>query len=161
MTLSHLSKRPSDLKQNGTQKRHHFLEQFSKPFHKMCFILLWVVASKNIEYKLLIGCPNISTSQKVFFWATTRNKTDHTMWKGIENCARKWCLFVYPFVWGHLGALKDVPTLFHIWWRLLKAKVYKAQLLFLQKKEPWSLVVYGLVCYSCAFLSVQFKWHLH
>ena len=34
---------------------------------------------------------------------------DHTMWKGIENCAKKWCLFfVYHFVWGHLGVLKDV-----------------------------------------------------
>ena len=28
------------------------------------------------------------------FWANTRNKTDHTMWKGMENCARKWCLFL-------------------------------------------------------------------
>ena len=39
-------------------------------------------------------CQKISTSQKVVFWANTRNKTDHTMWKDMENCARKWCLLL-------------------------------------------------------------------
>ena len=42
------------------------------------------------------------------FVANTRNETDHTMWKGMENCARNWCLFVYHFVSGHLGILQDV-----------------------------------------------------
>ena len=45
------------------------------------------------------------------FEANTRNKTEHTMWKGMENCARKWCLFLctilfevtWPFwkMWPH------------------------------------------------------------
>ena len=44
---SHLSKCQSDLKQNGTQKRHHFLAQFSMPFHMMWSVLLRVLARKN------------------------------------------------------------------------------------------------------------------
>ena len=28
------------------------------------------------------------------FEANTRNKMEHTMWKGMECCARKWCLFL-------------------------------------------------------------------
>ena len=40
------------------------------------------------------------------FEANTHNKTEHTMWKDMENCARKF--LVYHFVWGHLGVLKDV-----------------------------------------------------
>ena len=42
------------------------------------------------------------------FWADTRNKTDSTMWKGIENCGTKWCLVLCTiFVWGHLGVSKN------------------------------------------------------
>ena len=45
----HFSKRPSDLKLNGTQERqrHHFLAQFSIPFHMVWFVLLRVVAQKT------------------------------------------------------------------------------------------------------------------
>ena len=39
----HLSKRPSDLKQNYTQKRHQFLAKFSIPFHMVYSILLRVL----------------------------------------------------------------------------------------------------------------------
>ena len=42
------------------------------------------------------------------FEANTRNKTEHTMWKGMENCARKWCFFLCTIFWGHLGVLQDV-----------------------------------------------------
>ena len=46
------------------------------------------------------------------FEANTRNKTKHTLWKGMENyCARNVCwnvIFVYHFVWGHLGFLQNV-----------------------------------------------------
>ena len=31
------------------------------------------------------------------FWANTRNKTDHTMWKRIENCVRKCFFSCVPF----------------------------------------------------------------
>ena len=47
--VPHLAKRPSDLKQNGTQKRHHFLAQFFILCHMICFILLRVEASQTIE----------------------------------------------------------------------------------------------------------------
>ena len=58
----------------------------------------------------MIGCQRIPTSQKVVFWANTRNKTDHTMWKGIENCARKWCLFCVPFCLRSLGRFERCDT---------------------------------------------------
>ena len=41
-SVAHLSKRVSDLKQNGTQKRHHFLAQFSISFH-----MVWSVQLKK------------------------------------------------------------------------------------------------------------------
>ena len=96
-TIAHLANRPCDLSNKIIyKKRHHFLSQFSTSFHMLCSVLLIqkVLASKTIEYKLPIGCQRISTSQKLVFWANTCNKTDHTMWKSIENCARKWCLFL-------------------------------------------------------------------
>ena len=49
ISMAHLAKRISDLKQNGTQERHHFLAQFSIPFHMVCSDLLRVLASKTIE----------------------------------------------------------------------------------------------------------------
>ena len=45
--VPHFSKPLSDLKQNGTQKRHHFLAQFSIPFHMVWSVLLRVVAQKT------------------------------------------------------------------------------------------------------------------
>ena len=43
----HISKRLSDLKQDGTQKRHHFVAQFLIAFHIVWSILLRVVAQKT------------------------------------------------------------------------------------------------------------------
>jgi len=47
---SHLAKRISDLKQNGTQKRHHFVAQVSIPFHMVSSVLLRVLASETTEW---------------------------------------------------------------------------------------------------------------
>jgi len=43
------------------KKKYHFLAQFSTPFLMVCSILLPVLASKTIKWKLLIGCKRIST----------------------------------------------------------------------------------------------------
>ena len=49
--MAHLSKRPIDLKQIGTQEKTPFLVQFSMPFHIMvCPVLMRVLASKTTEY---------------------------------------------------------------------------------------------------------------
>ena len=45
--MAHLSKCPSDLKQNGTQEKHYFLAQFSIPIHMVWSILLRVLAKKT------------------------------------------------------------------------------------------------------------------
>ena len=38
------------------------------------------------------------------FEANTRNKTEHIMWKGMENCARKWwvflCTILFEVTWA-------------------------------------------------------------
>ena len=63
----HLAKRPSDLKENGTQEKTPFSGAVFQPFHMVCSVLLRVLPSKTIDWKLLIGCQRISTSQKVVF----------------------------------------------------------------------------------------------
>ena len=60
------------------KKGRNFLAQFSFPFHMVCSILLQVLASKTIKWKLLIGCQRFSTSQKVFFLLTlAKNRSHH------------------------------------------------------------------------------------
>ena len=44
------------------KKKHHFLGQFSIPFHMVRSVLFRVLTSKTIEWKLLIGCQRISIS---------------------------------------------------------------------------------------------------
>ena len=76
------------------KKRHHFLAQFSIPFHMVWSVLLRVLAQKTTFWLVEILWQPIRSFYSMVFEATTRNKTEHTMWKGIENCARKWCLFL-------------------------------------------------------------------
>ena len=92
--LTDISKRPSDLKQNGTQKKHHFLAQFSIPFYKVWSVLLRVLAQKTTFWQVEILWQPIRSFYLMVFEATTHNKIGHTMWKGMKNCARKWCLFL-------------------------------------------------------------------
>ena len=75
-------------------KRHHFLAQFSIPFHMVWSVLLQVLAQKTTLWLVKKFWQPIRNFYSMVFEANTRNKTDHTMWKGIENCARKWCLFL-------------------------------------------------------------------
>ena len=75
---SHLAKRLSDLKQNGTQEKTPFS---GTVFHTLSHGMLRFVASvsqKPLNRSTLIGCQRISTSQKVISGANTFNKTDHT-----------------------------------------------------------------------------------
>ena len=76
------------------KKRHHFLATFSIPFHMVWSVLLRVVAHKTTFWLVEILWQPIRSFYSMVFEATTRNKTEHTMWKGIENCARKWFLFL-------------------------------------------------------------------
>ena len=60
------------------------------------------------------------------FWANTRNKTDHTMWKGMENCSGKWCLFL-------------CTILFKVTWAFCKMCNPKTSVKnVLAKKQWWS-----------------------
>ena len=76
------------------KKIHHFLATFSIPFHMVWSVLLRVVAHKTTFWLVEILWQPIRSFYSMVFEATTRNKTEHTMWKGIENCARIWCLFM-------------------------------------------------------------------
>ena len=55
---THLTKRPTDLKQNGTQEK----TPFSDTLFPLCSVLLRVLASKSIEWQLLIACQRVSTT---------------------------------------------------------------------------------------------------
>ena len=76
------------------KKRHHFLAQFSISFQVVWSVLLQVVAQKTTFWPVEIFWQPIRSFYPMVFEATTRNKMKHNMWKGIENCARKWCLFL-------------------------------------------------------------------
>ena len=68
---------------------------FNTLWHHMVWsVLLRVVAQKTTFWLVEIFWQPIRSFYSMVFEATTRNKTEHTMWKGIENCARKWCLFL-------------------------------------------------------------------
>ena len=75
-------------------KRHHFLAQFSIAFHMVWSVLLQVLAQKTTFWLAEILWQPIRSFYSMVFEANTRNKTEHTMWKGMENCARKRCLFL-------------------------------------------------------------------
>ena len=87
---AHLSKSPSDLKQNGTQEKAPFS---GAVFHAFsggvdCFALtvsFW--NHQNRSFPLADG--RDITNQKVVYGANTRNKTDHTTCKGTKCYARK------------------------------------------------------------------------
>ena len=76
------------------KKRHHFLALFSIPFHMVWSALLRVVAQKTTFWLVEIFWQPIRCFYSMVCEATTRNKMKHIMWKGMENYARKWCLFL-------------------------------------------------------------------
>ena len=78
------SKRQTDLKQNGSQKEHHFLAKFSIPFHMVWSVLLRELAKKTF-WPVEIFWQPIRRIYSMVFEADTWNKMKHMMWKGIEN----------------------------------------------------------------------------
>ena len=76
------------------KRRHHLLAQFSIPFHMVWSVLLRVVAQKTTFWLVEIFLQPIRSFYSMVFEATTRNKMKHIMWKGMENCAREWCLYL-------------------------------------------------------------------
>ena len=91
-------------------------------------VLLRVVAQKTTLWLVEIFWQPIRSFYSMVFEATTRNKMKHIMWKSMKNCARKWCLFVYHFVWGYLGVLQDVMN--KIWFLVL-----------LQSQVIWQILI--------------------
>ena len=76
------------------KKRHHFLAQFSMPFHMVWSVLLQVLAQKTTFWLVEILWQPIRSFYSMVFEATTRNKMKHIMWKSMKNCGWKWCLFL-------------------------------------------------------------------
>ena len=87
------------------KKRHCFLAQFSIPFHMVWSVLLRALAQKTTFWVVEILYRPIRSFYSMVFEANTRNKTEHTMWKGLENCARKWCLFLCTILFEVTWAL--------------------------------------------------------
>ena len=74
----HLSKRLNDLIQNCAQEKTPF--SFTV-FNTLSHGVNRFVAKKN----LLAGWNSFEANAR---------RTEHTMWRGMENCATKWCLFM-------------------------------------------------------------------
>ena len=64
------------------------------PFHMVWSVLLRVLAQKTTFWLVEILWQPIRGFYSMVFDTNTRNKTDHTMWEGMENCARKRCLLL-------------------------------------------------------------------
>ena len=62
------------------KKRHHFLAQFSIPFHMVWSVLLQVLAQKTTFWVVEILWEPIRSFFLIVFEASTRDKTKHTMW---------------------------------------------------------------------------------
>ena len=111
---AHLSKRPSDLKENGTHKKDNIS---SRVFNTLSHGVICFVASVSSKKYLLEGWNSLTQPIRSFssmaFEANTRNKTEHTMWKGMETCSRKWHLFlctilfevtwIFCMMWGPIN----------------------------------------------------------
>ena len=86
------------------KQRNHLLVQFFMAFHVVSFFLLGVLASKTTLWMAGIFQQPIRCFCFMVFEANTHSKTEHTMWKGIENCARKWwlslCTILFEVTWA-------------------------------------------------------------
>ena len=96
--MTHLSKGPSDLKQNGTQEKTLFSGKVSDCLS--CGVVLFVPTVSFWNHQIeashwLMG--RVLANQKVVSGANTRNKTDHTKSKDTktipENGAFSWVPF--------------------------------------------------------------------
>ena len=74
---AHLSKHPSDLKQNKSHERGNFLNQLFMAFN-VCCKCYWSILEQPI-----------TSFYSMVFKANTCNKTEHSA------SVRKWCLFLY------------------------------------------------------------------
>ena len=89
------------------KKKHHFLAQFSIPFH-MWSVLLRLLAKKNIQ----TGWNSLTANQKLLFdgfWSQNlqQNRAHHVKGYG-KLCQKMMSFLVYHFVWGHFGVLQNV-----------------------------------------------------
>ena len=91
---SHLSKRPSDLILNGTQEKTPFSGTVFDILSRGVVRFVASNSSKTTFWPVEIFWQPIRSFYSMAFEATTRNKMNHNMWNGMENCARKWCLFL-------------------------------------------------------------------
>ena len=102
--LAHLSKRAS-----GTQEKKPFSSTLSHDvFHHVASGSTknhWIEASDWLS-------KNLNQSEGGFL-SYRRNKTDRTMWKGIINCARIWCLFLCTILF------EDTYVFRNMWWEML------------------------------------------
>jgi len=75
---SHLSKWPSELKQNGTQVKHQFLALFSRPFMWRVILFAVSVCFKNHKMEAFHWLLKASGSERVVFEANTQKKRDQS-----------------------------------------------------------------------------------
>ena len=121
-------------------KIHCFL---ALPFHMVWSVLLQVLAQKITVWLVEILYRPIRSSYLIVFEANTLNKMEHTLWKGIECCARKWCLFLCTILFEVAWA---IYKMWHAWflWHCAVRFMYTCPF----SEEDWnSLCELG----SCAF----------
>ena len=123
--ISHFSKRPSDLKQNGTQKRHHFLAALNTLSHG----LVRFVASASLKTTLWLV---------EIFWQSIRSLWYSMVFKATPrkkwntSCERIWKIVPENFLVYHffrwLGRLERCVCL------MLTSEFYETE-----KQKPMKL----------------------
>ena len=73
-------------------------------------------SSKNTFWLVVILWQPIRSFYSMVLEANTRNKTEHTMWKGSENCAIKWCLFLCTVLFEVTCAFSKMWRVLHLIW---------------------------------------------
>ena len=83
---------------NAHNFRHHFWAQFFMLFCMVWSILFGVLGQETTFSLVEILEQPIRNFHFKVFKANTPNKMDHTMWKSMKNCARKWCRRLCAFL---------------------------------------------------------------
>ena len=105
----HIAKRLSDLKQNGTHKKTPFS---GTVFQSLSHGVLRFVASVSFKNHWIEASDwlskNLNQSESGFLSYHSQQNWPHHVKGYWKLCQKLVSCFVYHFVWGHLGVLKDV-----------------------------------------------------
>ena len=103
----HISKRPSDLKQNGTQEKTLFSDTVFNTLSDDVFHFVANVSFKN-HRSFWLAVKKFQPVRRWLYKLTLATKQTTPCERVLKIVPKKGVFFVYHLVWGHLGVLKDV-----------------------------------------------------